>query len=120
MSADLSSRSLTEDARLATSSNPPATASSLRGFVVQSFLQSKNAIGEESAMPWYSAHAIMAVRFKKGRQRRIPIWENILLVRAKDADEAWDKASRRAREDEGDQGGTMHWSGRAATFVFIG
>jgi hypothetical protein len=75
---------------------------------------------EEPIMPWYSAHAIMAVRFKKGRRRRIPIWENIILVRAKDADEAWEKASVRAKEDEGDDEGTMIWNGKPASHVFIG
>ena len=71
-------------------------------------------------MPWYAAHAILYVRFKAGKQRRFPVWENVLLVRARTAREAWRKAQRRAREDQGDSGGTFRWAGRRAEWVFAG
>ncbi len=71
-------------------------------------------------MPWYAAHAIMYVRFKAGRQSTYPVWENVLLIDARDPVAARRKAERRAKQDEGDSGGTFRWENRAAEWVFAG
>jgi hypothetical protein len=71
-------------------------------------------------MPWYAAHAILYVRFKSGGQTAYPVWENVLLIRARDPTSAWRKAVRRAKRDEGDGGGTFRWNNRPAEWVFAG
>jgi hypothetical protein len=71
-------------------------------------------------MTWYAAHLILYVRFKTGRQRHYPVWENIVLIRATTAEQAMAKAERRGREDEGDCDGSFRWDGRPAEWVFAG
>ena len=71
-------------------------------------------------MAWYAAHAIMYVRFKSGKQATYPVWENVLLVDARTPAAASRKAERRARQDEGDSGGTFQWGRRPAEWVFAG
>ena len=71
-------------------------------------------------MAWYAAHAIMACRFKDGRQSPTPVWENVLLIEAADGDEAEERAVDRAKLDEGDSDGSMTWDGRPAEWVFVG
>ena len=53
-------------------------------------------------MAWFTAHAIMYFKLKKGPQDRFTVWENIYLIDAADIDEAWEKATARARHEEGD------------------
>jgi hypothetical protein len=43
-------------------------------------------------MNWYSAHIIMYVELKDRVQRRYPVWENIVLIKARDADVAFENA----------------------------
>jgi hypothetical protein len=69
---------------------------------------------------WYAAHLIMYVQFKKHVQRTYPVRENVVLIRADSAEEAFEKAERRGKEDEGDSSGTFTWGGKPATWVFGG
>jgi Domain of unknown function (DUF4288) len=71
-------------------------------------------------MSWYAAHVVMMVKFKAQPQDRFPGWENIILLRADTGDQAFEKAERRAREDEGDDEGTFRWGGKPAEWVFAG
>lgn len=71
-------------------------------------------------MSWYAAHVVMVVRFKDQPQDHFPAWENIILIRADTGEAAFEKAMRRAREDEGDCGGTMRWGEKPAEWVFAG
>jgi len=71
-------------------------------------------------MSWFAAHVIMAVKLKSGRQSRFPVWENIVLIEAKSEDEAFRKAEDIGRQGEGDDGGTFHWGGKPASWVFAG
>jgi hypothetical protein len=71
-------------------------------------------------MPWYAADAIMYIRFKSGKQETYPIWENVLLINARTPASAWRKAEARAKQDEGDSGGTFRWGRRPAEWVFAG
>ncbi len=71
-------------------------------------------------MPWFTAHAVMVVRFKDSTQAEFPIWENILLIEAADRASAAHLAAARAHEDEGDSEGTFLWNGHRATWVFAG
>lgn len=88
----------------------------------QKFLGCRNKLkrSERKLMSWYTAHAIMYVRFKEGPQDSYPFWENIILIEADSDDEAMSKATKRAQEDEGDSQGTFTWSGRPAQWHFAG
>jgi hypothetical protein len=56
-------------------------------------------------MIWFAAHLLMYVEWKDGPQDGYPLWENIILIRAGSEEEAFAKAERRDREDEGDDEG---------------
>lgn len=71
-------------------------------------------------MSWYSAHIIMFVELKAGAQDRFPVWENVVLIRAETEDEAFEKAERHGRLDEGDDGGSFRWGKQPARWVFAG
>ncbi len=71
-------------------------------------------------MSWFAAHLIMSVRLKAKQQRRFPVWENIVLIEADSEKQAFQKAERRGRLDEGDDDGTLTWGGHPATWVFAG
>ena len=71
-------------------------------------------------MTWYAAHIVMVVKFKGRVQRRIPAWENIVLVRAASEQSAIAKAEAIGRDGEGDDDGTFRWGGKAAVWEFAG
>jgi hypothetical protein len=69
---------------------------------------------------WYAAHLILYVKLKDHPQRHYPVWENILLLKARSEEEAFAKAETRGKEEEGDDGGTFRWAGKPARWVFAG
>lgn len=69
---------------------------------------------------WYAAHIIILMRFKNGRQRTIPLYENIVLFRARSPEEAFRKAQQHGHASEGDTGGSLTWENRPTTRVFAG
>jgi hypothetical protein len=69
---------------------------------------------------WFAAHVVLYFKFKDGNQDRFPAWENVYLVEATAADEAFEKASALGRAQEGDDSGSLLWGGRPATRVFGG
>jgi uncharacterized protein DUF4288 len=71
-------------------------------------------------MSWFAAHLIMTVKLKGKRQRRFPVWENIVLIEADSKEQAFRKAEHRGRLDEGDDDGSFTWGGQPATWVFAG
>jgi hypothetical protein len=71
-------------------------------------------------MPWYAASAIMLVKFKDGNQDSYPVWENVHLIQAASPEEAEEKATKRAKNDEGDHSGTFTWNERPARWDFAG
>jgi hypothetical protein len=71
-------------------------------------------------MNWYAAHLILYVQFKNRAQRKFPVWENIILIKARTEEEAFAKAEQRGKEEEGDDGGTFKWEGKPARWVFAG
>ncbi len=70
-------------------------------------------------MTWYAAHLVLYVKFKRRRQGRYPVWENIVLIRAKTWEEAFAKAEARGREDALPDD-TFTWGGEPAEWVFAG
>jgi hypothetical protein len=71
-------------------------------------------------MNWYSAHIIMYVELRDRTQQRYPVWENIVLIKARDADAAFETAERRGRSEEGDSDGSFRWGKHPARWVFAG
>jgi len=71
-------------------------------------------------MNWYAAHVILYVQFKERPQNHFPVWENVILLKARNETQAYKKAEKRGREEEGDDDGSFHWQGRAARWVFAG
>lgn len=69
---------------------------------------------------WYAVSTIMYAKFKDGNQNQFPVWENVILVVADSPDEALGKATRIAREEEGDSSGTFLYEKRPATMTFGG
>jgi Domain of unknown function (DUF4288) len=71
-------------------------------------------------MPWYSAHAILYVKFKDGKQDSFPAWENVYLINAPNIEEARVQAVQVASSATGDSQGTFKWNDRPAEWVFAG
>ena len=69
---------------------------------------------------WYAAHLLMYVKRKNHPDGKIPVWENIVLIKAESDESAFAKASERGKRDEGDDGGTFRWDGQPAEWVFAG
>ena len=53
-------------------------------------------------MPWFAAHVIMYFKRKQGPQADFTVWENVRLIEAADADDAWAEAERIGHASEGD------------------
>jgi hypothetical protein len=68
---------------------------------------------------WYAAHILMYVKRKKAHGK-IPVWENIVLIKAESEKAAFAKAQERGKQDEGDDDGTFLWAGEPAEWVFAG
>jgi len=71
-------------------------------------------------MSWYAAHILMLVKFKRGQQRRVPAWENVVLIEAEDDDEAIAKAEEIGLKECSDGDGSARWGGRPFTWEFAG
>lgn len=69
---------------------------------------------------WYAAHLLMYVRRKNNPHGKVPVWENIVLIKAESEEAAFAKAEERGKSDEGDDGGTFRWHGEPATWVYAG
>ena len=59
---------------------------------------------------WYTAHLLMYVKRKNHTDGKIPVWENLVLIKADSESEAFAKAERRGKQDEGDDDGTFRWA----------
>jgi hypothetical protein len=68
---------------------------------------------------WYAAHILMYVKRKKVHGK-IPVWENIVLIKADSEEAAFAKAQQRGKQDEGDDDGTFLWAGEPAEWIFAG
>ncbi len=71
-------------------------------------------------MSWFAAHVLLYVKLKTRPQHRFPLWENIILLQAESEEEAFAKAERQGREEEGDEDGSFRWGGQPAEWVFAG
>ena len=71
-------------------------------------------------MNLYSAHIILYVQFKTGRQRKFPVWENIVLFSAGSSDAAFAKAEAHGRAEVDDDDDSFTWGGKPARWVFAG
>jgi Domain of unknown function (DUF4288) len=70
-------------------------------------------------MAWFAASVIVAMRVKKGRQKKFPVFENVYLIEAKSPREAHKKAVDIGKSEEvADESLTL--GGRPAAMVFVG
>jgi hypothetical protein len=69
---------------------------------------------------WYAAHILMYVKRKNKPRGKIPVWENIVLIKADSEESAFAKAQERGKQDEGDDDGTFRWDGEPAAWAFAG
>ncbi len=73
---------------------------------------------------WFAAHMIVAFRYRdperRKRQRKFPVWENIVLIEADTSEDAWEKAKVLGREENGRDDPSTHWNGIPVTMDFIG
>jgi hypothetical protein len=71
-------------------------------------------------MSWYAAHMIQYFKYRQGRQRSFMVWENIVLIRARNAEEAYAKAERIGREEEAFDDESLRVDGHPAQLLFAG
>ena len=71
-------------------------------------------------MNLYSAHIILYAQLKTGRQRKFPVWENIVLFSAGSSDAAFAKAESYGRAEADDHDDSFTWGGKSARWVFAG
>lgn len=69
---------------------------------------------------WYAAHLLMYVKRKNRATGKIPVWENIVLIKADSEEAALAKAQESGKQGEGDDDGTFLWGGQPAEWVFAG
>ncbi len=69
---------------------------------------------------WFAAHVITWVKYTEHKQKTFPIWENVVLIRAKSEKEAFAKAEARGQQMAGKGEVTFTWGGKPATWVFGG
>ena len=48
---------------------------------------------------WYAAHILMYVKRKNKHSGKIPVWENIVLIKAESEDAAFAKAQERGKQE---------------------
>ncbi len=53
-------------------------------------------------MPWFAAHVIMYFKRKQGPQADFAVWDNVHLIEAPNADDAWAQAERIGHASEDD------------------
>ena len=66
---------------------------------------------------WFAAHIITWVKYMEHEQMTFPIWENVVLIRAKSEKEAFAKAESRAQHMAGKGEATFTWGGKPATWA---
>ena len=71
-------------------------------------------------MTWFAAHVVMVVKFKRGPQKRFPVWENIVLVKADTEQQAFAKAEALGNDEANDNDGSFRWDGKPARWEFAG
>ncbi len=69
---------------------------------------------------WYAAHILMYVKRPGKLHGKIPVWENIVLIKANSEEAAFAKAEQRGKQDEGNDDGTFRWHGERAAWVYAG
>jgi hypothetical protein len=71
-------------------------------------------------MRWYAAHLIQYFKHRKGKQKSYCVWENIVLVRAANFEEARAKAEQIGKQEEAYDDKSLTIGGHPAKLVFAG
>src|SRR5437764_2537396 len=69
---------------------------------------------------WFAAHVIMWVKYTDHEQKTYPLWENVVLIKARSTEEASAKAEAYGQRKAGKGKATFTWAGKPATWVFGG
>jgi hypothetical protein len=70
-------------------------------------------------MSWYAANAIFVFKYKSGKQKQFPIWENVYLIEADTDAAARQKAEEVGKANEGEDD-TLTVGGHPATLEYRG
>jgi len=79
-----------------------------------------DSLTKRAKMTWYSASVIFLFEFKDGNQNSYDVWENVYLVEAESSEVAYEKAKQFAKNDEGDDDGSLTLDGRPVTRRYAG
>jgi hypothetical protein len=71
-------------------------------------------------MRWYAVHMVQYFKRREGRQRSFLVWENIVLFRAANPREAFEKAKRMGREEEALDDPSLRLNDRLVKKIFAG
>lgn len=71
-------------------------------------------------MTWYVASVIMSIRLKKGKQSKIPVFENFFLVSGKTREQAAKKAEKIAKLEAEAQSDGLSLNDKPAIMKFDG
>jgi len=71
-------------------------------------------------MKWYVAHLVFYFKRTDRKPRSYPVWENFVLIRAKNDDEAFAKAEVRGQAELSGDDGTIRWENHPVEMVFAG
>ena len=69
---------------------------------------------------WFAAHVVMWVKYTDHKQKTFPLWENVILIRARSVEEAFTKAEAHGQRMAGNEKPTFTWGGKPAAWVFGG
>ncbi len=71
-------------------------------------------------MKWFAVHTITYFKFSDGMSGKVPVWENVVLVKAADRREAARVAESASGDGTGDLGGDARLGGRPGEVVLAG
>jgi len=71
-----------------------------------------------SAKIWYAASVLLAFKLERGKQARLPVWENVYLIQANSPAEARKRAEALGRAEAGQE--VVELEGKPARVVFAG
>ena len=70
-------------------------------------------------MTWFAASVIVAVKLKKGKQKKFPVFENVYLIEAKSARQAQGRAKEIGKREQGADN-SLTLDDEPAEMVFVG
>jgi len=69
---------------------------------------------------WFAAHVVLWVKYTEHKQKTFPLWENVILIKARSEAEALAKAEAHGQRMACRGKPTFTWGSKPATWVFGG